>query len=159
MQGIPILCPIRHLARAGENIYYAPVKHNANIYTAALILFLGGVGYLFYSGISSGSAYFVRVAEAKKMAPEKLSAVRLSGMVKAEHIEKSENPVQIRFSLQDLEDVAQSVPVIYTGVVPDGFKIGAEVTVEGKWSEKDKAFAVHTMTTKCPSKYKKEKRT
>ena len=125
----------------------------------ACILFVGGVGYLLYSGLSSGSAYFVNVAEVQQIPLEKLTAIRLSGTVDAEGIERITKPAGIRFTLHDLKDATQSVAVIYNGTLPDGFKPGAEVTVEGRWSTRDNAFTVHTMTTKCPSKYKKENRT
>ena len=34
-------------------------KKNTSIYVAALFLFLGGVGYLVYSGFSENSVYFL----------------------------------------------------------------------------------------------------
>ena len=46
--------------------------------------------------------------------------------------------------------------VSYRGAVPDTFKPGAEVIVEGGMS--DRHFAARTLMTKCPSKYQKENR-
>jgi CcmE. len=56
-------------------------KKNTGIYIAALLLFLGGVGYLAYSGFSENSVYFLNVSEAKAATPEKLVAARLFGTV------------------------------------------------------------------------------
>ncbi len=44
-------------------------KKNTGIYIAALLLFLGGVGYLAYSGFSENSVYFLNVSEAKAATP------------------------------------------------------------------------------------------
>ena len=38
-------------------------KKNTGIYIAALLLFLGGVGYLAYSGFSENSVYFPAFAD------------------------------------------------------------------------------------------------
>ena len=39
-------------------------KSGKNVYLVALLLFLGGVGYLAYSGFSENSVYFLNVSEA-----------------------------------------------------------------------------------------------
>ena len=46
--------------------------------------------------------------------------------------------------------------VSYRGAVPDTFKPGAEVIVEGGMAGPQ--FAARTLMTKCPSKYQKENR-
>ena len=48
--------------------------------------------------------------------------------------------------------------VDYKGVVPDTFKDGAEVIVEGSVLS-DGSFKARVLMTKCPSKYQKENRT
>lgn len=52
-----------------------PVK-NTGIYIAALLLFLGGVGYLAYSGFSENSVYFLNVSEAKAATPALINSWR-----------------------------------------------------------------------------------
>ena len=47
--------------------------------------------------------------------------------------------------------------VSYSGAVPDTFKAGAEVIVEGGMGPEGR-FAAKTLMTKCPSKYQKENR-
>lgn len=47
----------------------------------ALLLFLGGVGYLAYSGFSENSVYFLNVSEALATPSDKLKAARLFGTV------------------------------------------------------------------------------
>ena len=61
------------------------------------------------------------------------------------------------FLLQDKDDAGLTLPVVYKGAVPDTFKAGAEVIVEGGL-QPDGRFMAKTLMTKCPSKYQKENR-
>ena len=132
-------------------------KKNTSIYVAALLLFLGGVGYLAYSGFSENSVYFLNVAEAKAATPDKLTAARLFGTVASQGIEKHRNGPGVTFSLEDKDNASQTIMVSYSGAVPDTFKAGAEVIVEGGRGPEGR-FAAKTLMTKCPSKYQKENR-
>ena len=60
---------------------------------------------------------------------------------------------ELRFRIRDRAGSA-SVPVVYSGVVPDPFREGREVIVEGKM--KDGTFLAErdSLVTKCPSKFK-----
>lgn len=133
-------------------------KKNTSIYVAALFLFLGGVGYLVYSGFSENSVYFLNVAEAKAATPDKLTAARLFGTVASRGIEKHRGGPGVTFSLEDKDNASQTIVVNYSGAVPDTFKAGAEVIVEGGMGPGGR-FAAKTLMTKCPSKYQKENRT
>jgi cytochrome c-type biogenesis protein CcmE len=64
---------------------------------------------------------------------------------------------EIRFRLRDVEGTAM-VPVVYRGSVPDQFKLGREVRLEG--SQRSGVFVGKpgTLVTKCPSKYTAEER-
>ena len=57
-------------------------KSGKNVYLVALLLFLGGVGYLAYSGFSENSVYFLNVSEALATPSDKLKAARLFGAPK-----------------------------------------------------------------------------
>jgi cytochrome c-type biogenesis protein CcmE len=46
-----------------------------------------------------------------------------------------------------------TLPVRYTGIVPDTFKDEAEVVVEGVLNPDKASFQAHTLLAKCPSKY------
>ena len=132
-------------------------KKNTSIYVAALFLFLGGVGYLVYSGFSENSVYFLNVAEAKAATPDKLTAARLFGTVASRGIEKHRGGPGVTFSLEDKDNASQTIVVNYSGAVPDTFKAGAEVIVEGGMGQD--SFLAKSLMTKCPSKYEKENRT
>ena len=132
-------------------------KNQKNLYIAALALFLLGVGYLMYSGITENSVYFLNVSEALAVQQEKLTSVRLFGTVAERDLAPLEGSLGVRFRLEDKDNKAQSIVVQYKGAVPDTFKPGAEVIVEGAMGNGG-AFNAKTLMTKCPSKYQKENR-
>ncbi len=133
-----------------------PAKNSKGLYVAALGLFLLGVGYLMFAGISENSQYFLNVSEALAMPSDKLQSARLFGTVKSEGIAKQSNGVT--FHLEDKDNAAKTLRVVYEGAVPDTFKAGAEVIVEGKFQGNDSTFKAESLMTKCPSKYQKENR-
>lgn len=131
-------------------------KSSPLVYVFALLLFVGGVGYMVWSGISSDKVYFLNVSEALAMPSEELQAARLFGTVGDEPLTRADNNLGIRFALRDAESPGNIVWVDYSGVIPDTFEAGAEVIVEGGMSVD--GFQAKSLMTKCPSKYEKENR-
>jgi len=62
----------------------------------------------------------------------------------------------LRFRLSDRNGAA-SVPVVYKGSVPDLFKTGREVVVDGTLRGGVFVAVPNTLVTKCPSKYTPKK--
>jgi cytochrome c-type biogenesis protein CcmE len=62
-----------------------------------------------------------------------------------------------RFRLQDVKGGAASVPVVYRGSVPDQFKVGREVRLEGQLQSGVFVAKRDSLRTKCPSKYTAKK--
>ena len=62
------------------------------------------------------------------------------------------NGEELTFQIRD-RDGTEAVPVTYTGVVPDPFRDGREVIVDGQL--KDGTFVAErdSLVTKCPSKF------
>lgn len=133
-------------------------RTNTPMYLVALILFLGGLGYLLFSGFGSGSTYFLNVSEALAMKPTDLAKARLFGTVSGRDLARSEDALGVRFFLEDKDQPAKTIRVDFRGSVPDTFKPGAEVIVEGAMNPTSGDFAATTLMTKCPSKYQKENR-
>lgn len=132
-------------------------KNTTAIYALAGLLFLGGIGWLVYSGFSENSIYFLNVSEAKAATVENLRAARLFGTVAPEGISSPQDGPGVSFLLVDKDDPRQTMPVSFRGIVPDNFKAGAEVIVEGRMNP-DKSFSANILMTQCPSKYQKENR-
>ena len=62
----------------------------------------------------------------------------------------------LRFGLRDVEGTAR-VPVVYRGTVPDQFKLGRDVVLEGQL--RNGVFVADRLMTRCPSKYKAKEST
>lgn len=66
-----------------------------------------------------------------------------------------QGPDDIRFAVRDRTGTA-SVPVVYSGVVPDPFREGREVIIEGSMRGGTFVAERDSLVTKCPSKFTKE---
>ena len=133
-------------------------KSSKGLYVLALALLVAGLGYLLFSGASQDSVYFVTVAEAMDMDPAKLKQARLFGNVAEADLARDPQSLGVRFRLLDKDVAGKSILVDYRGAVPDTFKPGAEVIVEGGLDPATQTFKATALITKCPSKYEKENR-
>ena len=135
------------------------MRNNTRLYLIALLLFISGTGYLLYTGINENKAYHVDVAETLTMPLKDLRSVRVFGTVSSEGIARAADASGVTFLLQDINTPGKTVQVQYKGVIPDGFKPGAELYAEGGCTDGSRVLVARQLTTKCPSKYKKENRT
>lgn len=78
-------------------------------------------------------------------------SVELTGKVAAGSVHKSGDT--LRFAVRDRNGKGPSVPVVYTGVVPDPFRVGREVIVTGKLKDGTFIGERDSLVTKCPSKF------
>ena len=62
----------------------------------------------------------------------------------------------LRFVLRDVKGT-ETVPVVYTGSVPDLFKVGREVMLKGEVERGVFVAEKDSLVTKCPSKYSPSK--
>jgi cytochrome c-type biogenesis protein CcmE len=62
---------------------------------------------------------------------------------------------ELRFRIRD-RDGTDSVPVTYTGSVPDPFREGREVIVSGELKQGKFIAERDSLVTKCPSKFTKQ---
>ncbi|MGB8002895.1 MAG: cytochrome c maturation protein CcmE, partial [Gaiellaceae bacterium] len=58
----------------------------------------------------------------------------------------------LRFQLRDVKGTT-TVPVVYKGTVPDLFRTGRDVVVDGRLRNGVFVAVPNTLVTKCPSKY------
>lgn len=59
----------------------------------------------------------------------------------------------IRFRVADRDDAGESLPVTYTGTIPDPFRGGREIVLAGTMENGVFAGERDTLVTKCPSKF------
>ena len=64
---------------------------------------------------------------------------------------------RLEFAIRDRDGTA-SVPVSYSGVVPDPFREGREVIVSGKLEGRRFTAERDSLVTKCPSKFTEDKK-
>ncbi len=116
-----------------------------------IIVFLA-IGYLGYTGFMGAATYYYEVSELTEQGSSIYGEnVRVNGQVAPGSVEQEFDGLILRFTLIDI-DGEDSLPVVYQGVVPDTFKVGNEVVVEGQLNS-DGIFQAHTLMPKCPSKY------
>src|SRR5918996_5888763 len=115
-----------------------------------IVLVAASLGYLIYTASRSNLVYYYEIDEARAdVKPNQ--QVRLSGDVVDGTLRREAGKPRITF---EIEDAAKEnrVPVAYAGVVPDIFKPGIQVVVEGTFDEAG-TFNADRLTAKCPSKY------
>jgi len=78
-------------------------------------------------------------------------SIELTGKVAAGSVHKSGDT--LRFAVADRDGTGPRIPVVYTGVVPDPFRVGREVIVTGKLKDGTFMGERDSLVTKCPSKF------
>jgi cytochrome c-type biogenesis protein CcmE len=115
---------------------------------AAVMAFMLWVGTRDSNG---GFAYYVNVHEyLQNGAPH--GHFRINGKVLAGSIDRKADGQRVLFTLADVKDASVTLPVDYTGIIPDTFVDGADVVVEGRRLPNG-TFEATTLLAKCPSKY------
>jgi len=98
------------------------------VFVAGVAVFVLALAYLVYGGIQQGASYSVTVSELRHRPSAGAPArVCLGGTVVPGSVAWDASHEHLRFAVTDGEE---SIPVRYTGVVPDIFSAG-RVVVEG----------------------------
>ncbi len=112
------------------------------------------VGGLIYMGVKSASMYYLTAAELHAKGDAAYTEdVRVGGLVTEDSVQQDESTNTLRFVMQDKKTPDHSLKVVYRGVVPDAFKPGGEVVLDGRL-QRDGTFVATNLLAKCPSKYK-----
>lgn len=114
-----------------------------------IIIFLA-IGYLGYMGFQSSATYYYTVSELVEQGSSIYGEnIRVDGEVAPGSLKQGADALLLRFTIGDGE---KNLSVVYQGVVPDAFKVGNEVVVEG-YLDSEGIFQANNILTKCPSKY------
>jgi cytochrome c-type biogenesis protein CcmE len=103
--------------------------------------------FLLYTSIAGGGTPTIRPSQ---LAGHK-GRVSLMGQVVGKPIGDA-HAAGLRFRLRDVKGSA-FVPVVYKGSVPDLFRTGRDVVVDGRMQNGVFVAVPDTLVTKCPSKY------
>ncbi|MDQ5820145.1 MAG: cytochrome c maturation protein CcmE [Actinomycetota bacterium] len=108
--------------------------------------------FLLYTSIAGGGTPSLQPGQLKG----RTGQVTLGGVVVANSGD-ARSSAGMRFTLRDRTGAA-TVPVVYRGAVPDMFRRGREVAVQGALRNGVFVAKRDTLVTKCPSKYVDKKR-
>ena len=109
--------------------------------------------FLLYTSIAGGGTPSLRPSQ---LAGHK-ERVSLAGKVVGQP-KGDAHAAGLRFTLRDVEGTA-TVQVVYKGSVPDLFRTGRDIVVDGRLRNGVFVAVPDTLVTKCPSKYAPKKDT
>jgi cytochrome c-type biogenesis protein CcmE len=104
-------------------------RHRRFAWIGAGLLALGVAAALVLNAFQSNLVFFFTPSQvAAKEAPQ-ARAFRVGGLVEPGSLKRDPNSLTVRFNVTD---TAQTIPVVYTGLLPDLFKEGKGVVAQGK---------------------------
>ncbi len=116
-----------------------------------IIIFLA-IGYLGYTGFMGGATYYYTVSELIEQGSSIYGEnVRVNGQVAPGSMEQESAGRILKFTMIDVGG-EENLPVVYQGVVPDTFKVGNDIVIEGHLNSGG-VFQANSLVTKCPSRY------
>jgi cytochrome c-type biogenesis protein CcmE len=107
--------------------------------------------FLLYTSIAGGGTPALRPSSVSGHTGK----VSLSGRV-LKPVNGNAHAGGLHFRLRDVNGTA-TVPVVYRGSVPDLFRAGRDIVVDGRLQDGVFVAVPGTMITKCPSKYAPKK--
>jgi cytochrome c-type biogenesis protein CcmE len=123
------------------------IKYKPIIISAVIVMV---IGYLIYTGLRDTMIFYLTVSEVLAKPLENLTDTqKVGGIVTAGSVQWDPKTLKLSFKL---EDEQANLIVNYSGVVPDSFKPGTEVIVEGTYRGNG-SFGATTIMPKCASKY------
>lgn len=124
-------------------------KNQRLVLALLAVVAIVGAALLAMSALKDQASYFYTPADARKDHVEIGRAVRLGGMVEKGSIRRHVDGVTIDFLVTDNVD---TVPVRFTGIVPDLFKEGSGVVAEGSF-QPDGSFVATNILAKHDERY------
>ncbi|HEX9037215.1 MAG TPA: cytochrome c maturation protein CcmE [Ktedonobacterales bacterium] len=109
---------------------------------------IAAVVYLVIANTGATAEYYMTIHQLRTCSSCAGKTVRVAGFVAPSGLAKDDATQTVRFTITDN---TLSMPVVYKGIVPDAFKPGAQVVVEGTYASG--MFQASTVLAKCPSKF------
>lgn len=124
-------------------------KHQRLILAVVALCGVAGAGVLAASALRDEAAYFRTPAEVQEGKADVGEAMRLGGMVAAGSIKRQSDGITIRFVATDGK---ASLPVEYTGIVPDLFAENSGMVADGRMRA-DGVFVADRILAKHDERY------
>jgi len=125
------------------------MRKNKKFIIGGIIILLAAavLGYVGFMGVGT---YYYNVGEfLAKETTLGSQTVRVSGILQPDPVKQG---LTWSFTLKDISS-GESLPVTYSGAVPDTFKVGQQIVVEGKYDMAKEVFEGTSIIVKCASKY------
>ncbi len=124
-------------------------KHRRLTFLALGLGLLAIAAVLVLSALDDSLVFFMSPTEALASPPQADRAIRIGGLVEAGSVKRATGDTSVRFRVTDL---ATAIPVTYEGVLPDLFREGQGVVVEG-WLGADGGFTAREVLAKHDENY------
>lgn len=125
-------------------------------FLTGLVVVTLAVGYLVWTGMRETMVYYLTLSElmAKVGADPSFRevGVKVGERVVPGTLRAAAADLHYAFEVRDAETDTGRFPVLYRGPLPDTFKEGGEVVLEGRFRP-DGVFEAVTVPTKCGSRY------
>lgn len=112
---------------------------------AAIVL---AIIYLVVANTGATAEYYMTIGQLRSCTRCGAQTVRVAGIVANNSVVRETSTNTVHFVITE---GAQTLPVVYGGVVPDIFRPGVQVVVEGHVTSG--VFHAQNLLTKCPSRY------
>ena len=104
-------------------------RHRRFLWIGAGVLLLGVAAALVLNAFQSNLVFFFTPSQIAANEAPQGRAFRIGGMVVDKSLKRSADGLTVRF---EVTDTAKTVPVVFTGILPDLFKEGKGVVAQGK---------------------------
>ncbi|MDY6821835.1 MAG: cytochrome c maturation protein CcmE [Deferribacterota bacterium] len=120
-------------------------------YIISSCLIIIAIIYLITTGFNKSGIYYLEVDELIAKDISLGTDVRVSGLVKVNSVIRNDKEKELFFKL--IGEDNNYINVSYNGIIPDTFKEGRGVIVEGVYNKEKNTLDAKTLLAKCPSKY------
>jgi cytochrome c-type biogenesis protein CcmE len=124
-------------------------KHRRLTFLVVALGLLAVAAVLVLSALDDSLVFFMSPTDALASPPPPDRAIRIGGLVEEGSLERATGDATVRFNVTDLETV---IPVTFEGVLPDLFREGQGVVVEGTLGT-DGVFTANEVLAKHDENY------
>ena len=107
----------------------SPTRRRRLLWIAAIALAVSGTAYGVIRAFNDNMVFFYTPTQILAGEAPSGRSLRIGGMVEAGSIEREPGTLNIRFRITDQD---KTIPVTYTGVVPDLFREGKSAVAQGE---------------------------
>ena len=124
-------------------------RHKRLTIIALGVLLLGAAAGLVLNAFQSNLVFFFSPSQIAANEAPRGKAFRIGGMVETGTVVRGNDGLTVKFNVTD---TAKTVPVVYTGILPDLFKEGKGVVAQGRLGP-DGVFAATEVLAKHDENY------